>query len=161
MAKGGNVIAKAWVQIIPEMTEVGDGIVKEMRGTEKPAGKAGDQAGRSFSAGFKGAVASLGAAVASIGLSSLVQSAAESASVMSRLQASAEQNKVGAEAMEAAYDGLVGVLGESDRAVETAGNMFAMCGGDQARLEQLTTSLTGAFSQFGDGIPIESLAEAA
>ena len=63
--------------------------------------------------------------------------------------------------MNAAYSGLVGVLGDTDRAVETSGNLFALCGDNQAQLESLTTSLTGAFSQFGDGLPIESLAEAA
>lgn len=66
-----------------------------------------------------------------------------------------------AQAMTSTYQGLVGVLGETDRSVETAGNMFALCGDNQASLQQMTTALTGAYSQFGDGLLIESLAEAA
>ena len=80
---------------------------------------------------------------------------------MSRLSASADANNVSTQAMTSTYQGLIGVLGETDRSVETAGNMFALCGDNQAQLEQLTTSLTGAYSQFGDGLPIEGLAEAA
>lgn len=157
----GSVIAKAWVHIIPEMSGIQGEVTKEMTGVAKTTEKAGRASGGKFSTGFKAAVGSLGAMIAGIGISSLVQGAAESASVMSRLSASAQQNSVSAESMSSAYNGLVGVLGESDRAVETAGNMFAMCGDNQAELQTLTTALTGAFSQFGDGLPIESLAEAA
>ena len=101
----------------------------------------------------------VGAAVA--GIDKLAGSAAEAQSYMSRLEASARANSVSGEAMSSTYSGLVGVLGETDRSVETAGNMFALCGDDQRELERLTTSLTGAYSQFGDGMPIEALAEAA
>lgn len=101
----------------------------------------------------------VGAAVA--GIDELAGSAAEAQSYMSRLEASARANSVSAEAMSSTYSGLVGVLGETDRSVETADNMFALCGDNQEQLSQLTTSLTGAYSQFGDGMPIEALAEAA
>lgn len=157
----GNVVAKAWVQIIPEMSGIQGEITKGLSGAGKSSEQAGKTSGKRFSTGFKAMVGSLGATIAAAGLSSLVQGAAESASVMSRLSASAQKNSVSADSMKAAYDGLIGVLGESDRAVETAGNMFAMCGDNQAELQTLTTALTGAFSQFGDGLPIESLAEAA
>lgn len=157
----GNVVAKAWVQIIPEMSGIQGEITKGLSGAGKSSEQAGKTSGKRFSTGLKAMVGSLGATIAAAGLSSLVQGAAESASVMSRLSASAQKNSVSADSMKAAYDGLVGVLGESDRAVETAGNMFAMCGDNQAELQTLTTALTGAFSQFGDGLPIESLAEAA
>lgn len=107
----------------------------------------------------KAAAAGGAALLAAIG--GAVGQAAESATYMSRLSASADANNVSTQAMTSTYQGLIGVLGETDRSVETAGNMFAMCGDNQAQLEQLTTSLTGAYSQFGDGLPIEGLAEAA
>lgn len=165
MAAGANVVAKAWVQIIPEMSgiqgEITKEVSKEMAGVEQTTSKAGKSAGSGFSTGFKAAVATLGGIVASVGISDLVQQSAEAQSQMSRLSASAQQNSVSADAMKATYSGLVGVLGDTDRAVETSGNMFALCGDNQEQLQSLTTSLTGAFSQFGDGMPIEALAEAA
>lgn len=106
-----------------------------------------------------GTAVGIGAAVSAVG--SLASEAAETLSAMSRLSAAAERNGVSAAAMQETYSGLVGVLGETDRSVETAGNMFALCGDNEAELEELTTALTGAFSQFGDSLPIEGLAEAA
>lgn len=105
--------------------------------------------------------AGAGAAAVAAAITASVAKAAETSTYMSRLSASAEQNSVSAQAMSDTYKGLVGVLGETDRSVETAGNMFALCGDNQAALQKLTTSLTGAYSQFGDGLPIEGLAEAA
>ena len=157
----GNVVARAWVQIIPEMDGIQSEITDELNGVEKQASKAGKSSGSGFSSNFKTAVKAVGGLIAAAGISELVSQAAEAQSQMSRLSASAQQNGVGADSMKAAYSGLVGVLGDTDRAVETSGNLFALCGDNQAQLESLTTSLTGAFSQFGDGLPIESLAEAA
>lgn len=131
--------------------------------------EAGGEAGADGAASAIESVASVAkAAFAAIsvdavvgGISDLSARAAEAQTYMSRLEASARQNSVSAEAMGSTYSSLVGVLGETDRTVETAGNMFALCGDNQERLQQLTTSLTGAYSQFGDGMPIEALAEAA
>ena len=157
----GGVVAKAWVQVIPEMSGIQGDIAKELGGVDKQASKAGSSSGAGFSKAFKGAVAAVGGLVAAAGISELVDQAAQAQSVMSRLSASAEKNGVSASSMQAAYGGLVGVLGDTDRAVETSGNLFALCGDNQRQLQTMTTALTGAFSQFGDGLPIESLAEAA
>lgn len=157
----GNVIATAWVEIKPEMQGIQKEVSSELTGVDSSFSKAGKSSGSGFSTAFKGAIGALGAAVGAIGLSELTAQAAESQSVMSRLSASAQQNGVSASAMNAAYSGLVGVLGDTDRSVETAGNAFALCGSNQQQLQSLTTALTGAYSQFGDGLPVESLAEAA
>ena len=157
----GSVVARAWVQILPEMDGIQSEISDELKGVDKQTSSSGKSSGSGFASAFKGAVGAIGGLVAAAGISELVQGAAEAQSQMSRLNASAQQNSVGAESMQATYSGLVGVLGDTDRAVETSGNLFALCGDNQAQLESLTTSLTGAFSQFGDGLPIESLAEAA
>ena len=110
---------------------------------------------------MSGALGVLGGGLSIAGIASMAEQASEANSYMSRLEASADANNVSAQAMSDTYTGLVGVLGETDRSVETAGNMFALCGDDQARLQEMTTALTGAYSQFGDGLPIEGLAEAA
>ena len=160
MADGG-VVAKAWVQVIPEMSGIQKEIADELGGVDKQTAKAGSSAGSGFSKAFKGAVGAIGGMVAAAGISDLIEQSAQVQSYMSRLSAAADRNGVSARSMQSAYSGLVGVLGESDRAVETSGNLFALCGDNEAQLESLTTSLAGAFSQFGDGLPIETLAEAA
>ena len=157
----GNVVARAWVQILPEMDGIQKAIQEELGKVDEESGKGGKSSGSSFASNFKAAIGALGGLIAAAGVSELVSTAAEVESQMSRLNASAQANSVGAESMQATYSGLVGVLGDTDRAVETSGNLFALCGDNQRQLESLTTSLTGAFSQFGDGLPIESLAEAA
>ncbi|MEF2593330.1 MAG: hypothetical protein U0M51_02140 [Eggerthellaceae bacterium] len=157
----GGVVAKAWVQVIPEMSGIQREIAAELGGVDEQAAKAGSSSGSGFSKAFKGAVAAIGGIVAAAGISQLVEQAAQTQSVMSRLTASAQKNGVAADSMKSAYGGLVGVLGETDRAVEASGNLFALCGDNQAQLKTMTTALTGAFSQFGDGMPIETLAEAA
>lgn len=161
----GNVIATAWIHVQPEMKgirgEISGEVEKELDRSESGAKASGQKAGQGFSAGFKSAAGAIAGFLAAAGIGELAQQAAETDMAMSKLSASAAKNGVGAQAMENAYSGLVGVIGETDRSVETAGNMFALCGDNQKQLESLTTSLTGAFSQFGDGLPIESLAEAA
>ena len=109
--------------------------------------------------GAVGGIMSLDAAVG--GMMDLTEQASETNSYMSRLEASAQKNNVSAQSMSSTYSGLVGVLGDMDRSVETSGNLFALCGDNQDKLQEITTALTGAYSQFGDGLPIEGLAEAA
>lgn len=157
----GNVVARAWVEILPEMDGIQREITEEFSGVDEQAKKAGKSSGSKFSTAFKGACAAIGGIVAAVGIGELVEQAAETSSVMSRLSASADKNNVSADAMKSTYSGLVGVLRDADRSVETSGNLFALCGDNQERLNSLTTALTGAFSQFGDGMPIETLAEAA
>lgn len=58
------------------------------------------------------------------------------------------------------YTALVGVLGETDQAVE-ASNHLAKMTENTAELAQMTDALTGVYATFGDSLPIEGLAEAA
>lgn len=60
----------------------------------------------------------------------------------------------------ATYSELNAVLGDSDTAVEAAGNI-AQLARSQSDLDKWTTIATGAYATFGDGLPIEGLAEAA
>ena len=50
------------------------------------------------------------------------------------------------------------VLGDADKATETS-QLLAKITTDEGRLMDLTNSLTGVYAQFGDSLPIESLAE--
>lgn len=52
------------------------------------------------------------------------------------------------------------VLGDTDRATEAAGNLAKLCNSEK-ELTDWTTIATGVYGSFGDGLPIESLAEAA
>lgn len=110
---------------------------------------------------LQGAVAGFSLDAVVGGVSDLSAHAAEVNSYMATLESSAQRNSVSAQAMGSTYSTLVGVLADTDRAVETSGNAFALCGDNQSQLEGLTTSLIGAYSQFKANLPIESLAEAA
>ena len=139
----------------------GDHIAEGVESGAEEGARGASEAIGGIAQAAQGALGALGSVASVAGISELASHAAEAQSQMSRLEASARANSVSGEAMSSTYSGLVGVLGETDRSVETAGNMFALCGDDQRELERLTTSLTGAYSQFGDGMPIEALAEAA
>lgn len=52
------------------------------------------------------------------------------------------------------------VLGDTDRATEAAGNLAKLCNSEK-ELTDWTTIATGVYGSFGDGLPIEGLAEAA
>lgn len=77
-----------------------------------------------------------------------------------KLQTAFETTGKTAEQAQSTYMGLQGVLGDSDRAVEAAGNI-AQLATSQQDLDKWTTICTGAFATFGDGLPVEGLAEAA
>lgn len=153
--KGGAKGGKAAGEEIE--AEVEKGARDGAEGAAEELGGIGGKLKGAFAAAGIGAA--VGAAAAAMG--ELAAEAAETEKFMSRLEASAEKNGISAEVMERSYSDLVGVIGETDRAVETANNAFALCGESQEELEGLTVSLTGAFAQFGDSLPIESLAESA
>ena len=79
MASGGGVVAKAWVEIIPEMSGIQGEITKELSGVDAQVSKAGKSSGSGFSNAFKGAVAGLGTMVAAIGIGDLVNQMVEAA----------------------------------------------------------------------------------
>ncbi len=52
------------------------------------------------------------------------------------------------------------VLGDTDRATEAAGNLAKLCNSEK-ELADWTTIATGVYGSFGDGLPVEGLAETA
>lgn len=108
-----------------------------------------------------GAVALGGAVVAAAGSMLALSTSTEDYAVQQgKLQTAFETTGKTAEQAQSTYIGLQGVLGDSDRAVEAAGNI-AQIAKSQEDLEKWTTICTGAFATFGDGLPVEGLAEAA
>ena len=99
----GNVVARAWVQILPEMDGIQSEISDELKGVDKQTSSAGKSSGSGFASSFKSAVGAIGGIVAAAGIKELVQGAAEAQSQMSRLSASAQQNGVSTQSMNAAY----------------------------------------------------------
>ena len=112
-------------------------------------------------AAAKGAVAFAGTVVAAAGSMIALSTSTEDYAVQQgKLQTAFETTGKTAEQAQSTYMGLQGVLGDSDRAVEAAGNI-AQIAKSQEDLEKWTTICTGAFATFGDGLPVEGLAEAA
>lgn len=126
----------------------------------------GKEAGSNFasglSSGLKGAaVGFAGSAVAAVaGLGGLVTAANETQEDMGKLEAAFTSSGHTAETATTAYRGMVGVLGETDTAVE-ASNHLAKLTQSTEELSQWNTIATGVYATFGDSLPIEGLTEAA
>lgn len=108
-----------------------------------------------------GVVAVGGTLVAAAGSMMALSTGTEDYAVQQgKLQTAFETTGKTAEQAQATFMGLQGVLGDSDRAVEAAGNI-AQLAKSQQDLDKWTTICTGVFATFGDGLPVEGLAEAA
>ena len=109
----------------------------------------------------KGAVALGGAVVGAVGGMIALSTSTEDYAVQNaKLQTAFETTGKTAEQAQSTYSSLNALLGDSDQAVEAAGNI-AQLAKSQEDLDKWTTIATGAYATFGDGIPIEGLAEAA
>lgn len=90
----------------------------------------------------------------------LAESTREFRTQMAKVETAFTSANKTAEQAQATYDGLYAVLGDSDRSVEASGNL-AQLAKSQQDLTNWTTIATGVYATFGDGLPIESLTEAA
>lgn len=80
---------------------------------------------------------------------------------MGKLETAFTQNGYTAEQATGAYKELVGVLGESDQAVETANHLALLTDNEEDLAHWTGDILPGVFATFGDSLPIEGLTEAA
>lgn len=80
---------------------------------------------------------------------------------MGKLETAFTQNGYTAEQATGAYKELVGVLGESDQAVETANHLALLTDNEKDLATWTGDILPGVFATFGDSLPIEGLTEAA
>lgn len=132
----------------------------------------GDAAKRS-SSGFtvmKGVLADL----ISSGIQKLVSTATDAAKSLWRLSEQTREFRADMATLETAYDSvgfsseaatetwkdLYSILGEDDRAVETANNISRMAKSQQD-LDKWVTISTGVLGKYQDALPVENLAEAA
>ena len=58
----GSVVARAWVQILPEMDGIQSEISDELKGVDKQTSSAGKSSGSGFATAFKGAMGALAGA---------------------------------------------------------------------------------------------------
>lgn len=78
---------------------------------------------------------------------------------MGKLQTAFAMQNFSASAAKTTYRELVGVLGETDTAVEAAQHIAQLARNEQ-ELNTWTNICTGVFATFGDSLPVESLMEA-
>lgn len=110
----------------------------------------------------KGGLASIGAGVAGLvgGFLASGEATKEFTTAMGKLETAFTTNGFTVAEAQKSYDGLVGILGETDQAVETA-NHLAKLVDTEKELEEWTNICTGVYATFGDSLPIEGLTEAA
>lgn len=112
---------------------------------------------------FKGTVANLvSSGIQSLisGFQSLASSAQETIEDMGKLETAFTTSGYSAEVGKQTFSELVGVLGETDQAVEAANHLAKLTENEQD-LQKWTNICTGVYATFGDSLPIEGLTEAA
>ena len=159
--KGGNQAATA-SDDVKELGDSADTAAKDV----KDLGDSSDNAGgkldglKSIAGGVVTGVAAIGGAIvgAVSGFLSLAESTKETQAQMSKLEQSFKTQDFSLEDANKTMYELQGVVGDTDRAVESA-NFLAKVSKDQEDLAENTRILTGVYSQYGDSIPMEGLAE--
>lgn len=145
-----------------------DDAAEDAADATKKAGEAAEDAGDGFTiakgaiAGFiaNGLTALVGAAKNAISsVLGLSDATREYRSVMASLEESSKLAGYTAEETAQTYDHLYGVLGDAQSVATTTANLQAM-GLEQGKLTKLTDGIIGAWSKYGDSIPIDGLAEA-
>lgn len=118
-----------------------------------------EKASDAASKGLK--VVTVAAAAAVAALTAAAEATREYRTNMAKLNVAFTDNGHSAAEAQEAYQELVGVLGESDQAVEAANHLAKLT--DNARDLATWTGdiLPGVFATFGDSLPIEGLTEAA
>lgn len=136
------------------LDDMADSADKAENASEGLGSTLGSVVGGGLKALATGVTAVVGAMVAS------AETSREYRTEMAKLDTAFTQAGHSAEAAKTTYSELVGVLGETDQAVEAAGHIAKLveAGGD---LEAWTGVAAGVYATFGASLPIESLTEAA
>lgn len=129
----------------------------------KDAGDAGDSMGSKLANAAKVGLQAVGAAATAVvgALVGATEASREYRVAMGKLDTAFTQNGFTAEQATGAYKDLVGVLGESDQAVETANHLAVLTDNEKDLATWTGDILPGVFATFGDSLPIEGLTEAA
>lgn len=144
-----------------EADDAGDKTEDFADASEK-ADKAGGGLASTLSKGVAVGLAAVvaGVTAAATALYNSVEATQEYRTAMGKLNTAFEVNNHSSEAARKTYEELQGILGETDQAVE-ASNFLAALADSEEDLAKWTDICTGVYAQFGDGLPIEGLAEAA
>ena len=141
--------------------EAADGMdeAAEAAGTRLKGGfeKAKTAAG-TFVKGLAGVGAGLAGAVG--GIMGLAMSTQETVEDMGKLQVAFSDAGHSAETAQAVFTGMVGILGETDQAVEASNHLAELTSSEQ-ELASWTDIAAGVYAKFGDSLPLEGLTEAA
>lgn len=114
-----------------------------------------------FSAVGKGALAIAAGAVAVVGgVVGLSNATADYTANMGKLTVAFSQHNFSTEAARGIYKDFVGLLGETDQAVEAANHLAQLCD-TQEELSKWTGIASGLYATFGDSLQLEGLTEAA
>lgn len=133
-----------------------DKINKELDEQKETAKELGGNIGK----GAAGAIAGIGAACvgAMAGLNSLVDNTKELRTQMGMLETTFTEAGLGVAASEKTFNDLYAVLGDEGASTEAALHLAEFAKSEK-ELEELTNSLTGAYSRFGASLPLENIAE--
>lgn len=132
---------------------------KDVEETTEKSTKSMGEAWDGFSSKIK-TVATVGFAALTGAVASLVSVANETQSDMGKLDTAFSQAGFSAEQAGNTYKGFVGLLGETDTAVEASNHLAKLCDNEE-QLAQWTNIAAGVFATFGDSLPLEGLTEAA
>lgn len=139
-----------------------EGVRKTTQDTEsqtEQSTKSMSDSWNSFSSSVKTAAA-VGFAAITAAVASLVSVANETQEDMGKLDTAFQQAGWSAEEAGNTYRGFVGLLGETDTAVEASNHLAQLCTSEE-ELSQWTNIAAGVFATFGDSLPLEGLTEAA
>ena len=160
------------IKALKESESALDKTAKELEDFRENAKKAGDGTSsftdklKSIGGGLGKAaaagIAAVGAAAAAAvgGLVAMAIASQETMEDMGKLEAAFLTAGHSTETAQKTFKGFVGILGETDQAVEAV-NHLAQLTKNEEELAQWTNIATGVYATFGDSLPIEGLTEAA
>ena len=132
--------------------------VSPFQGLDNVVGKLGDLKGMLMGGAAVGAVTA-GVQAVTGAITEVVDASAEYRKIMGTLEVSSQQAGYSAEETAQTYERLYTVLGDTQAAATTTANLQAI-GVSQEELMAITDASIGAWSRYGDSIPIDGLAEA-
>lgn len=137
------------------------GIREEIKKAEEKSKEAGEKTKEMFGGIVKGAAAAVAALVAlTAAMVTLGKSTEEFRKAQAKVNATFQSMGSSTEQASATFRSLFRVLGDNDRAAETAQSL-ALITTNEKELAQWTNIMQGVYASMGDKLPVESLAEAA
>lgn len=146
-AKNGKSVEKN----LKEMGDEADKAESKLKGLA-------DSIGKGLANAAKAGIAAVAAGVTAF--LALGESSQETMEDMGKLEAAFTSAGHSSDTAKETFKGLVGVLGETDQAVEAA-NHLAQLTKDTEELSKWTDIAAGVYATFGDSLPLEGLTEAA